>query len=119
MSTKRIRRLALIGPLGDRRVTVHTGGFPLAPDRMLPDADVILLVGDEAGQGGGAMLFRYTAHGELCGDTPHASVAEAERQAASEYGTALLGWSDVPPEVKDAHAFAIQHAAERLNERGE
>ena len=119
MFSKRIRRVALIGPLGDRRVTVHTGAFPLAPDRMLPDPDVVLLVGDEREGGEGAMLFRYTAHGELCGDTPHASVAEAERQAATEYGGALLGWIEVPSDVKDAHAFAIQHAAEQLNERGD
>lgn len=114
--SRRTRRVALIGPIGDRRMIVHTGGFPLAPDRMLPDADVVLLVGNEKE---GAMLFRYTAHGELCGDTPHATVAEAEHQATIEYGDALLGWIDVPQDVKDAHAFAIQHAAERLNQRDE
>ena len=113
MFEKRIRRVALLGPLGDRRVSVHTGGHPLAPDRMLPDADVVLLVGDAEE----AMLFRYTAHGELCGDTIHASTEQAEREASREYGDALFPWMDVPAEAADAHAFAIHYAADRLNER--
>jgi hypothetical protein len=115
MFEKRTRRVALIGPIGDRRVSVHTGGFPLAPDRMLPDADVVVLVGDAKE----AMLFRYSAQGELCGDTPHTSIAEAERQAIVEYGDALFPWIEVPADVSDAHAFAIQYAADQLNQREE
>jgi hypothetical protein len=111
----RIRRMALVGPLGDRRVSVHSGGYPLAPDRMLPDADVVVLVGDTKG---GAMLLRYSAHGELCGDTPHSSVTEADHQARIEYGAALFPWIDVPPDVNDVHAFAIQYASDQLNQRG-
>jgi hypothetical protein len=114
MFGKRTRRMALIGPMGGRRVSVHTGGYPLAPDRMLPEPDVVVLVSDPTH---GAMLFRYTAHGELCGDTPHSSVAEAEQQAAIEYADALLPWIDVPPDVTDAHAFAIQYASDQLNQR--
>jgi hypothetical protein len=116
MFEKRIRRVALIGPIGDRRVAVHTGGFPLAPDRMLPDADVVVLVGSDKD---GVMLFRYSAHGELCGDTPHSSIAEALHQVAIEYGDALFPWIEVPPDVTDAHAFAIQYAADQLNQRDE
>jgi hypothetical protein len=116
MFEKRIRRMALIGPVGDRRISVHTGGYPLAPDRMLPDADVIVLVGDAKE---GVMLFRYSAHGELCGDTPHSSVTEAEHQAAIEYGEALFPWLEVPEEITDAHAFAIQYASDQLNQREE
>lgn len=108
--------MALIGPMGDRRVSVHTGGYPLAPDRMLPDADVVVLVADGKE---GAMLFRYSAHGELCGDTPHSSVAEAEHQAATEYADALFPWIDVPDDITDAHGFAIQYASDRLNQREE
>jgi hypothetical protein len=115
MFNKNVRRLALIGPVGDRRVTIHTGGYPLAPDRMLPDPDVVLLVGKERE----AMLFRYSAHGELCGDTPHSSVADAEHQAAREYGEALFPWEDVPAEITDAHAYAIAYASDRLNQREE
>ncbi|HEU4994000.1 MAG TPA: hypothetical protein VFT29_04245 [Gemmatimonadaceae bacterium] len=115
MFESRIRRVALVGPIGSRRVAVHTGGFPLAPDRMLPDADVVVLVAEKEG----AMLFRYTAHGELCGDTMHSSAAEAEHQAKLEYGDALFPWIDAPEEVKDVHAFAIQYAADQLNPRKE
>ena len=115
MFSKRTRRVALIGPLGETRVSVHTAGYPLAPDRMLPPADVVLVVSDKDS----AMLFRYTAHGEFCGDTPHRSVVDAMQQADTEYGEALLGWVDVPPDVADAHAFAIKYAAENLNERDE
>lgn len=97
-------------------MSVHTGGFPLAPERMLPDADVVVLVADPKQ---GAMLFRYSAHGELCGDTPHVSVEEAEHQANLEYGEALFPWIEVPADISDVHAFAIQYAADRLNERDE
>lgn len=111
---KRTRRVALIGPLGDRRLAVHTAGYPMDPERMLPPADVILLIGDAKD---GAMLFRYTSHGELCGDTPHVSITEAVQEAGLEYGEALLDWIDVPPDVEDAHAFAVQYASDQLNQR--
>jgi hypothetical protein len=110
---RKIRRVSLVGPV-EQRFAVHTAGYPLDPDRMLPPPDVVLLVSEPAGE---TMLFRYTAHGELCGDTPHDSLTEAEDQASREYGLSLLGWTDVPPDVGDAHAFAIQYAAERLRER--
>lgn len=115
LSGKKQRRFALVGPLGDRRLVVHTAGFPIDPDRLPPSPDVILLVGD----GKGAMLFRYTAYGEFCGDTPHQSVDDAIRDAAHEYGDALMPWTDVPADVSDAHAFAIQYAADQLNQRDE
>lgn len=115
LSRPTTRRVSLIGPL-EHRMAVHTAGYPLDPEGMLPPPDVILLVSEPKGQ---TMLFRYTAHGELCGDTPHDSIGQAEEQAASEYGEALLGWLDVPEGVPDAHAFAVQYAAERLNERDE
>jgi hypothetical protein len=82
---------------------------------MLPVADVVLVVPDDDGS---AMLFRYTAHGELGGDTWHATVADAREQAADEYGDALIAWLEVPHEVTDAHAFAVQYAYERLHSRG-
>jgi hypothetical protein len=108
--------LALIGASdGDRRAT-HTKGFPLDPAKMLPVADVVLLV---TGDDPGAMLFRYTAHGELAGDTWHTSAADAEEQAAEEYGEALGPWTSVPEDVSDAHSYAVRYAAERLNSRGD
>jgi hypothetical protein len=98
---------------GERRAE-HTAGFPLDPAKMLPVADVVLVVADDDA---GAMLFRYTVNDDLGGDTWHATVAEAQEQAAYEYGDALLPWIEVPSEVEDAHAFAVQYAYERLNKR--
>ena len=114
--SKRIRSLALVGPLdGHRRVT-HTAGFPIDPAKMPPAPDVILLVGDADP---GAMLFRYTAHGEFGGDTWHASEEDARAHAVFEYGDALLlPWMEVPDEIADAHRFASDYARERLNDRG-
>ncbi|HEY8176790.1 MAG TPA: hypothetical protein VIF32_13905 [Gemmatimonadaceae bacterium] len=110
----RVRSFALVGVTTGERRAVHTAGYPLDPEQMLPIADVLLLVADAEP---GAMLFRYTAYGELAGDTWHASVADAQAQAILEYGDALLAWDDVPPEIIDAHAFAVQCAADRLNGR--
>jgi hypothetical protein len=126
----RTREFALVGaPDGARRVT-HTAGYPLDPADLLPEADVLLLVADDtAADAGdhegdddaagetGAMLFRYSAYGEVGGDTWHPTAADARAQAAAEYGDALQPWEVVPPEVADAHAFAVRYAAERLNDR--
>lgn len=109
------RRIALVGTLTGERQAVHTSGYPLDPEQMLPVADVVLLIDD--GQRG-AMLFRYTAYGEFGGDTLHSTMAEAEEQAASEYGSALMAWMEVPSDVPDAHVFAWKYAADQLNERG-
>jgi hypothetical protein len=114
--SNRTRSLALVGLLaGERRVT-QTAGFPIDPSQVLPAPDVILLI---AGDDPGAMVFRYTAHWTFAGDTWHASVASAREQAVDEYDDALGVWVDVPPEVQDAHAYAVQYAAERLNSRGD
>jgi hypothetical protein len=110
----RFRSFALVGVTTEERRAVHTAGYPIDPEQMLPLADVLLLIADEEP---GAMLFRYTAYGELGGDTWHASVADAQAQAILEYGDARLAWDDVPEEITDAHAFAVQCANERLNGR--
>jgi hypothetical protein len=112
----RSRLVARVGAMAGERRATHTAGFPLDPAKMLPLADVVLVV---AGEDGGAMLFRYTAHGEFGGDTWHSSVEEAQEQAAYEYADALVPWIEVPDDVTDAHAFAIQYAFERLNRRGD
>jgi hypothetical protein len=113
----RTRSLALVGPLeGHRRIT-QTAGFPIDPSQMLPPPDVILLVADEAEAG--AMLFRYTVHGEFGGDTWHQSADDAREHAIYDYSDALGDWIDVPEDIEDAHAYAIQYAAERLNSRGD
>ncbi len=112
----RIRSLALIGPLEGRRRVTHTAGFPIDPAKILPAPDVILLIADVDP---GAMLFRYTAHGEFGGDTWHTSVDDAREHAIYDYSDALGEWVDVPEDVQDAHAYAIRYAEERLNSRGD
>ena len=112
---KLIRRIALIGPLAGERQAAQTRGFPLDPTKMLPIADVVLLV---VGSEPGVMLFRYTAHGDFGGDTYHATPEEALEQASFEYGDALGEWLAVPDDVRDAHSFAVQYAHDRLNGRG-
>lgn len=112
--TNRVRCLALVGPLeGERRVT-QTAGFPIDASKLLPSPDVILLI---AGPDPGAMLFRYTAHGEFGGDTWHESLDTAREQVQFEYEDAIGEWVHVPQDVDDAHAYAVQYAAERLNSR--
>lgn len=112
-----VRSVALVGAMTGERRAVHTGGHQIiSTEKMLPLADVLLIVVDDDP---GAMLFRYTAHGEFGGDTWHASVAEARAQAEYEYGDALLPpWMEVPDDVSDAHNFAVQYALDRLNDRG-
>jgi hypothetical protein len=106
--------MALVGPLTGERHVTQTASHPMRPDAMLPVPDVVLLVSDETD---GAMVFRYTAYGELAGDTLHSSVAQAKHDTEAEYEDALLAWEEVPDEIVDAHAFAIQYARDRLNQR--
>jgi hypothetical protein len=112
----RTRLMALVGVIQGERRAVHTAGYPLDPAKMLPGADVVVLVSDDDGPG--AMLFRYTVHGEVAGDSWHPTVAEAQQQAAEEFGEALQSWEPVPDDQPDAHHFAVKVAYDRLNKRG-
>lgn len=111
----RTRLLALISSTEARDVEAPVGTDALSAANRLPSADVLLLV---AGGDPDAMVFRYTAYGELGGDSWHPTVAHAQERASEEYGDALLAWEAVPDEVTDAHAYAITFAADRLNDRG-
>lgn len=112
----RARFVALVGALSGERRAAHTAGYPLDPAKMLPVADVVLLVADADP---GAMLFRYTAYGEAGGDTWHATIEEAREQAIEEYADALGEWLEVSDDIDDAHLFAVRYAADRLNGRGD
>jgi hypothetical protein len=60
----------------------------------------------------GIFLFRYTADGRFGGDTWHQDLAEAREQAEYEYEGALGAWREVPADVRDAHAFALDHVGD-------
>ena len=111
--TTQVRTLALVDVITGERRLVQTGGFPMDPSQLLPLPDVVLVVGGADG----AMLFRYTAHGEVGGDSLYPSVDDARAHAAEEYGDALGEWVEVPAEAPDAHAYAVRYAADRLNSR--
>ena len=114
-TTNRVRLVSLVGVIeGERRAT-HTAGYPLDPSKMLPVADVLVLLADSDGPG--AMLFRYTAHGEAGGDSWHPTVSDAQRHAEEEYGNALFGWEQVPDEQEDAHRYGVRIAYDRLKRR--
>ena len=81
---------------------------PLDPAKMLPLADVLLL---ESSEDSGVMLYRYTTQGESAGDTWHETIADAKEQAIFEYRDAVGQWFEVPPDVSDAHAYAVRCAA--------
>jgi hypothetical protein len=104
----RIACVAIVGAITDRQQTIHSW---ISPDRgrcFMAFPQVVLVEGENAS----AMLYRYRCDGEFCGDTWHASFEEARDQAQYEYGTALGPWLPVPPDVTDAHAFAVKCARE-------
>ena len=64
--------------------------------------------------------------GRCCSATPRTGNSEATRgtrrssareQVDYEYEEAIGEWIHVPPDVEDAHAYAVQYAAERLDDR--
>jgi hypothetical protein len=57
----------------------------------------------------GVFLFRFTAKGEVAGDTWHMTVEEAQEQALYEFGELLCEWIPVPPDVEDMVSFGLRH----------
>jgi hypothetical protein len=62
---------------------------------------------------GSAEIYRYASDGGFAGDTSHESKVDAEEQLEFEYGSAVGPWKEVPPDVADAHAYAIEQAGNR------
>lgn len=92
--------------------TIHYTGIPLElgggePDPM-PHPDVVLLVVEPDA----AMLYRFTAQGDVGGDTWHETENDAREQAADEYGDALGEWTAIPADAADVfeHAVAAAHS---------
>jgi hypothetical protein len=54
----------------------------------------------------GTYLYRYDVSGAFVGDTWHASVDDANKQAAVEFMADLSPWAAVPADQVDPRAFA-------------
>jgi hypothetical protein len=103
---KGIRLIALVGPIGDKKQTIHKVGLPNGPQTVMPFPEVLLLETEESS----FMLYRYTVDGQFCGDTWHQTLEEAKNQAEFEYGRALGPWLLVPEAEADGHEYAISYA---------
>jgi hypothetical protein len=55
----------------------------------------------------GVFLFRFTADGQVVGDTWHVTVEEAQQQARFEFPDLLSDWKSVPADVEDVVAFGL------------
>jgi hypothetical protein len=53
-------------------------------------------------------LFRFTADGQVVGDTWHMTLEEAQQQAQFEFGDLLSDWRSVPADVEDLVAFGLK-----------
>ena len=102
-ANNRIAYVAIVGPITDRRQTIHSWASQQGAKRFMAFPDVVLTEGDSASM----MPYRYRCDGEFCGDTWHASLEDAQNQAQYEYGEALGQWRRVPPDVADTHQHAI------------
>lgn len=97
--------VALVGEISELR-TRHAVGLPDGPQQDMPMPDILVL---EAEPGGAAMLIRYTANGDDCGDTWHEDAGVAKEQAAWEYEGALGMWAPAPKDCVDLDG-ALQYA---------
>lgn len=87
------RRGAVIGSLTEAQRDWHALRTGTCSATALPLPVVIVL---ETYVRGDATLTRYDVRGEFCGNTWHASEAEAEAQARTEFGEALGAWTAIP-----------------------
>jgi hypothetical protein len=101
----RLACVAVVGTIADWKQTIHSWGLG-SEKQFMAFPDVVLAEGDTAS----VMLYRYRCDGEFCGDTWHATLGDAQGQAEYEYGGALGPWLPVPPDVADAHQYAITFA---------
>ena len=107
MTTANVRLAALVRARILHPKTLHSVGLPAALNEgvmphAMPPPDVLVI--NQEGPGN-VFLHRFTRSGEFAGDTWHASVDEALRQADHEYGPALTSWTGVPEDVTDIREF--------------
>lgn len=71
--------------------------------KLLPWPRVLMLEENSDG----IFLFRLGEDGGNVGDTWHTSIEDAKAQAEYEYGDGLGEWKQMPPEITDPVAFAL------------
>jgi hypothetical protein len=106
-STHRLVAKLIVEPL--KAKVRHYRGFP--PEltggedlrEQMPPAAVLLIEPKPSG----IFLFRFTANGQVVGDTWHETVEDAQHQATFEYENLVSDWIAVPPDVEDVVAFAL------------
>jgi hypothetical protein len=89
----------------------HYRGFPPEltagkDQRELMEAPALLAIEEKQD---GMFLFRFTAKGQVVGDTWHTTLEEAKHQARFEFGELLSDWKSVPAEVEDLVSFGLKH----------
>ena len=79
-----------------------TGG---EDQRELMEAPALIAIEEKPD---GVFLFRFTADGQVVGDTWHMTVQEAKQQAHFEFGDLLSDWKSVPADVEDLVSFGLK-----------
>lgn len=101
----------IVDPATDRKVGHYAGLPPQLTDgvdtRERFGPPVLLLIEEESD---GAALYRYTADGQLVGDTFHDTLDDARGQARFEYGETAYDWKEVPDGIDDPVSFGLKNA---------
>ncbi|HWF62077.1 MAG TPA: hypothetical protein VN666_17465 [Nitrospira sp.] len=87
----------------------HYYGLPLELTaghdlREQMEAPALVLIEEKSD---GVFLFRFSADGQVVGDTWHMMVEEAKQQAYFEFPELLSGWKSVPADVENVVAFGL------------
>ncbi len=97
------REVARIGTLTDEQREWHSLRTGMCDVTQLPLPAFVVLEIDA----GVVTLYRFARDGEFCGNTCHASIADAKAQATLEYAQALGEWRSVPEGVASNAAGSL------------
>lgn len=106
-----IRLIARIsGRLLEPKVKYYRGLPPELTDgndrRELLETPALIAIEEKTD---GVFLLRFTADGQVVGDTWHMTVEEAKEQARFEFGALVSDWTSVPAHVEDLLSFGLNH----------
>ncbi len=112
-----MRLISLVGqtdaqssPTGSQYFGLPQALSPNTAPSLLPRPDFLFIEASE-----GFFLYRYTRHQDFGGDTWHPSLEEAQEQASFEFGSSLLGWSELASDVEDPIVYGSQATAYTLS----